>query len=38
MRARIEQLGGRLTAGRGGGAWIVHAVVPMSSAHVSTHV
>jgi signal transduction histidine kinase len=29
MRARIEQLGGRLTAGRGGEAWIVQAVVPM---------
>jgi signal transduction histidine kinase len=30
MRARIEQLGGRLTAGRGGQSWIVQAVVPMS--------
>lgn len=30
MRARIEQLGGRLTAGRGGEAWIVQAVVPVS--------
>jgi len=29
MRARIEQLGGRLTAGRGGESWIVQAVVPM---------
>jgi len=31
MRARIEQLGGRLTAGRGGDAWIVQAVVPLKS-------
>jgi signal transduction histidine kinase len=30
MRARIEQLGGRLTAGRGGESWVVQAVVPMS--------
>lgn len=30
MRARIEQLGGRLTAGRGGEAWIVQAIVPMT--------
>jgi signal transduction histidine kinase len=29
MRARIEQLGGRLTAGRGGESWVVQAVVPM---------
>jgi signal transduction histidine kinase len=28
MRARIEQLGGHLTAGRGGDAWIVQAIVP----------
>jgi len=28
MKARIEQLGGHLTAGRGGGAWIVQAIVP----------
>lgn len=29
MKARIEQLGGHLTAGRGGDAWIVQAVVPL---------
>ena len=28
MKARVEQLGGYLTAGRGGEAWIVQAVVP----------
>lgn len=37
MRARIEQLGGRLTAGRGGEAWIVQAVVPMSPPTPNTH-
>ncbi|MFL6088992.1 MAG: sensor histidine kinase [Aeromicrobium sp.] len=31
MKARIEQLGGHLTAGRGGEAWIVQAVVPLRS-------
>jgi signal transduction histidine kinase len=29
MKARIEQLGGHLTAGRGGESWIVQAVVPL---------
>jgi signal transduction histidine kinase len=29
MRARIDQLGGRLTAGRAAGAWVVQAVVPL---------
>jgi signal transduction histidine kinase len=29
MKARIEQLGGHLTAGRGGDAWIVQAVIPL---------
>jgi signal transduction histidine kinase len=28
MKARIEQLGGHLTAGRGGDAWVVQAIVP----------
>jgi signal transduction histidine kinase len=28
MKARVEQLGGHLTAGRGGDAWIVQAIVP----------
>ena len=28
MKARIEQLGGHLTAGHGGEAWIVQAIVP----------
>lgn len=28
MRARIEQLGGHLTAGRGADAWVVQAIVP----------
>jgi signal transduction histidine kinase len=37
MRARIEQLGGRLTAGRGGEAWIVQAVVPMNPAGVGAY-
>lgn len=32
MRARIEQLGGRLTAGRADGAWVVEAVVPLKAA------
>jgi signal transduction histidine kinase len=31
MKARIEQLGGHLTAGRGGESWIVQAVVPLRS-------
>jgi signal transduction histidine kinase len=31
MKARIEQLGGHLTAGRGGDAWIVRAIVPLSA-------
>ena len=31
MTARVEQLGGHLTAGRGGGSWIVQAVVPLRS-------
>jgi signal transduction histidine kinase len=34
MKARIEQLGGQLTAGRGGDAWIVQAIVPRgTTAH-----
>ena len=33
MKARIEQLGGHLTAGRGGDAWVVQAIVPL---HVHT--
>jgi len=28
MKARVEQLGGHLTAGRGGETWIVQAIVP----------
>jgi signal transduction histidine kinase len=28
MKARVEQLGGHLSAGRGGDAWIVQAIVP----------
>ena len=32
MKARIEQLGGHLTAGRGGDAWIVQAIVPRGTA------
>lgn len=28
MKARVEQLGGHLSAGRGGAAWIVQAIVP----------
>ena len=28
MKARVEQLGGHLTAGRGGDAWVVQAIVP----------
>jgi signal transduction histidine kinase len=28
MKARVEQLGGHLTASRGGDAWIVQAIVP----------
>ena len=31
MRARIDQLGGRLTAGRAAGAWVVQAVVPLKA-------
>jgi signal transduction histidine kinase len=43
MRARIDQLGGRLTAGRAAGAWVVQAVVPLKggdrlSARQSTAV
>lgn len=34
MKARIEQLGGHLTAGHGGAAWIVQAIVPRgTTAH-----
>jgi signal transduction histidine kinase len=33
MKARIEQLGGQLTAGRGGDAWIVQATVPRGTGH-----
>ncbi|HKY59067.1 MAG TPA: histidine kinase [Aeromicrobium sp.] len=29
MKARVEQLGGHLTAGRGGDAWVVRAIVPL---------
>lgn len=32
MRARVEQLGGRLTAGRAAGAWVVQAVVPLKAS------
>jgi signal transduction histidine kinase len=32
MKARIEQLGGHLTAGHGGEAWIVQAIVPRGTA------
>jgi signal transduction histidine kinase len=32
MKARVEQLGGHLTAGRGGDAWIVQAIVPRLAA------
>jgi signal transduction histidine kinase len=35
MRARIEQLGGRLTAGRGGDAWIVQAAIPLTPVPTS---
>lgn len=31
MRARIEQLGGRLTAGSAGSAWVVQAVIPLKA-------
>jgi signal transduction histidine kinase len=37
MRARIEQLGGRLTAGHAAGAWVVQAVVPLKSGDRSDH-
>lgn len=32
MKARIEQLGGHLTAGHGGEAWIVQAIVPRGTS------
>jgi signal transduction histidine kinase len=38
MRARIEQLGGRLTAGHGGDSWVVQAVVPMHPQAVPSTV
>jgi signal transduction histidine kinase len=36
MRARIEQLGGRLSAGQAAGAWVVQAVVPLRAADRSS--
>ncbi len=37
MKARVEQLGGHLTAGRGGGAWIVQAIVPRQAPSGRAH-
>ena len=37
MRARVEQLGGHLTAGRGGDAWIVQAIVPRQAPSGRAH-
>jgi signal transduction histidine kinase len=35
MKARVEQLGGHLTAGRGGEAWIVQAIIPLGARTLS---
>ena len=31
MRARVEQLGGHLSAGHAAGAWVVQAIVPLKA-------
>jgi signal transduction histidine kinase len=36
MRARVEQLGGHLSAGHAAGAWVVQAVVPLKAADRSS--